>query len=88
MNVKKTKTMVISKNDESPQINITIDGDKIQVKTFNYLGHMITDNGKCDDEIKRRIIIAKIAFSKMSKIMVKPQIPLPTRFYTAIYGQH
>ena len=40
---------------------------------------MITDNGKCDDEIKRRIIIAKIAFSKMSKILVKPQIPLPTR---------
>jgi hypothetical protein len=34
------------------------------VKSFNYLGHKITEDGRSDKEIKWRIGIAKTAFSK------------------------
>ena len=72
--------MVINKRGEGTRININIDGDEIQqVKAFKYLGQIVTEDGKCEEEIKKRIIIAKLAFSKMNKILTRPQIPLPTR---------
>ena len=62
INAKKTKTMVISRDTPPPQMSIrpTIDRPNIeQVQNFTYLGHQITENGKCDGEIKRRIEIAR-----------------------------
>ena len=82
MNAKKTKAMVISKQGESPLLKIKVDGAEIeQVKSFiyMYLGHKITEDGRCDEEIKRRIGIARTAFSKMNSILAKPQISLKTR---------
>lgn len=43
----KMKTMVISKREERPQIKIKIDGT--EVHSFNYLGHKIRDDGRCDE---------------------------------------
>ena len=46
MNVKKTKTMVISRN-KNIQANINVDGKYLdQVKQFKYLGQTITKKGK------------------------------------------
>jgi len=60
INIKKTKVMVVTKKEVTPNAKITIEGRAIeQVKKFIYLGHLITDNGKCDSEIKRRIEIAR-----------------------------
>ena len=55
INCKKTECLVVSKR-ESPKCSLKI-GDVIikQVAKFNYLGSTITENGKCDDEIKRII---------------------------------
>ena len=56
VNIKKTTTMVASKKQPVPKANITIDGTPIeQVTNMVYLGHMVSDNGKSDIEIKRRI---------------------------------
>ena len=53
MNAKKTKSMVISKEEQTPKINITIDGSDIeQVTNFVYLGHKLTEDGRCEEEIK------------------------------------
>ena len=42
MNVKKTKTMVVSRN-ASPQVKIVVDGQELeQVKRFKYLGQWFT----------------------------------------------
>ena len=56
MNVKKTKTMVIRRNiDEDCKIDISVDGKILeQVKQYLYLGHIITEDGRCETEIKRR----------------------------------
>ena len=44
-----------------------------------YLRHSITDNGKCDDEIKRRIEIARGAVNNISKVVTSKKISVPTR---------
>ena len=70
MNAKKRKTMIITKKDDKPSISTTIDGTNIeQVTNFPYLGQKITEDGRCREEIKRRINIAKTTFSKMSKVL-------------------
>ena len=49
-------------------------GDNIKhVQKFNYLGSFVTENGKCDEEIKKRIEMAKDAFQKVQKIVEKQQ---------------
>src|SRR6188768_2664424 len=64
INVKKTKTMVVSRGG-GKSVNIVIDGQKVeQVKKFRYLGALISDDGRCLDEVKTRIALGKDAFNK------------------------
>ena len=44
-----------------------------------YLGHMVSDNGKSDIEIKRRIEIARNASINMSKGLTSRDISIETR---------
>ena len=95
MNIKKTKTMVISQKVETSKVNITLDGQPVeQVERFVYLGQLITENGKCDEEIRRRIDIARTAFIKMRNIMTNPKLSTSVRlrfikysvWLTLLYG--
>ena len=62
INLKKTKVMRIS-HTANKNIKITIDGTRIEaVAEFKYLGSIITDDGRCATEVKRRIAKAKSAF--------------------------
>ena len=80
INAKKTKLMIISRVANKPQVNITIDGTEIeQVAKFTYLGYLITEDEKCDDEIKGRIGIAQTTFCRMSKVLTSRMISLDTR---------
>ena len=77
MNIKKTKGMVVSRKDPVPSINISIEGTPIQqVNNMIYLGYLQSENGKCDDEIKRRIEIARTAFETMSKVLTARKISI------------
>jgi len=59
INVKKTKTMAICKAGNL-QCKININGTILeQVPQYKYLGSWITEDGKCDYDIKTRIGIAK-----------------------------
>ena len=70
LNVKKTECMVISKKAIAPSCNLQSRGQQIKlVKKFKYLGYMITSDGKCITEIKKRIATAKDAFQKLSLIL-------------------
>ena len=45
MNVKKTKMMVVCR-DETPDVRLVVNGQVLeQVKKFKYLGQWITDDG-------------------------------------------
>ena len=73
--------MVISKKAIVPSCNLQSRGQQIKlVKKFKYLGYMITSDGKCITEIKKRIATAKDAFQKLSLILKNRNISMTTKF--------
>jgi len=63
MNVEKTKVMKISKQLFPVKIMI-VQKQLENVESFNYLGSILTNDGRCTCEIKCRIAMAKAAFNK------------------------
>lgn len=53
-NEDKTEVMVINKKAQVPRCSVRVN-DKIikQVGTFSFLGSYITEDGKCNEEIKK-----------------------------------
>ena len=73
--------MAISKKAIAPSCNLQSRGQQIKlVKKFKYLGYMITSDGKCITEIKKRIATAKVALQKLSLILKNRNISMTTKF--------
>jgi len=69
LNVKKTKKIVISKSGGT-QCKIMINGIPLeQVLQYKYLGSWITEDGKCEIDVKARIDMAKDAFWKHKELL-------------------
>ena len=80
INVKKSKTMVVSKKNPVPDANILIDETPIEQETsMVYLGHMVKDGGKSDKKAKRRIEIARNAYKNFSTILSSRDTSIHTR---------
>ena len=80
MNAKKTKTMVITRSSPTPKLKITIDGEEVkQVESFTYLGQLITEDGKNDNEIMHRISIARSVFNKMRTTLTSRRLSINIR---------
>ena len=80
LNVKKTECMVVSKSKDNPTCNITSQNQHIkQVSSFKYLGYMLTADGKCETEIKRRIAMAKDCFTKLKPAIGNRNISIKTK---------
>ena len=63
MKVKKTKVMRISR--QPFPVKIMVDQKQLEnVESFKYLGSSLTNDGRCNCEIKCRITMAKAAFNK------------------------
>ena len=78
-NVKKTKMIVVC-CDETPDERIVVNRQVLeQVKKFKYLGQWITDNGRCECEIKNQIEIARSTFTKMSDALTSRKLHLEIR---------
>ena len=70
LNAKNTKVMVISKKDTWEQLAITVNNTRLeQVKQYTYLGSLITDDGRCIQEVKKRIGQAKSVFWKTRELL-------------------
>ena len=82
INIKKTESMVglISKYENNRDSRITLKGSPIkQVDNFKYLGTWITNDGKCDKEIKSRIAMAKGTFYTLNNVFLNRNIRLSTK---------
>jgi len=80
MNIKKTKTMVITRGHIMPTINMKVRGESLkQEEEFKYLGQCISSDGKCEKEIRKRIAIAKSSFNNMKDVLASRKIRLNTR---------
>ena len=70
LNRAKSFAMVFSKASQFPIYKINVHGKILeQVHSFVYLGSLFTSDARCEKEIRRRIGIAKSAFTSMSKVL-------------------
>ena len=77
INVMKT---IVSRSKQALKANSSIEGKPIvQVEKMVYLGHTVTETGKCDTEIKRRIAISRSSFTSLYKVLTFRQVSLDTR---------
>ena len=80
MNIKKTKTMTVSRNKDQESLKITVSRKEMEkVKKFLYLGHLIAEDGSFTSEIKRRIEIARSQFISMKDVLSSSKLKLDTR---------
>ena len=80
INMKKTKVMVVTKDFQPPKIDIKINNHSIdQVEHFNYLGSIVTSEGRCNEDIKRKIVLAKKAFNKIRNLVTNSKISMEIR---------
>lgn len=80
VNEKKTKIMVVSKNN-TPRANIAIGTHCIeQVENFKYLGCIMNDGLDPDKEIKSRIEQARHVFLKMRPFFISRNLSLALRY--------
>ena len=76
----KSFAMVFSKASQIPTYNINSRGKILeQVHTFVYVGSQFTSDARCEKEIRRRIGIAKSAFTSMSKVLTSRDIHMTVR---------
>ena len=93
INKKKTKVMRVSR-EGGGVVEVILDGQKIeQVDKYLYLGSWITEDGKCDADVKSRIAQAKEAFGKRKELLcrnfskkIKKQIVKAMVWSVMLYG--
>lgn len=78
INAQKTKVMIIDRHrDNQPEIR-NIAGYEV-VSRFNYLGSVVTNSGGCEEEIRRRLTMARSATAKLTKIWKDTDITKNTK---------
>src|SRR6218665_2572562 len=81
INVEKTKTI----GKQQKTVEIKIGGETLeQVTEFIYLGGVITEDGRCTKDIKRRIGLASAMFGKMWRVWRSNNITTATK--VKLYG--
>ena len=80
MNVMKTKSFFFWRTENKPRICLELDGHIIeQVSKYIYLGQNITDDTRCEAEIKRRIEIARSTFLAMKDLFTDRKLKFALR---------
>jgi len=93
----KTKILIVDKRGKEMQTTISLNGTPIEeVKSFCYLGNHITQDNKYTTEIKRRIALAKQAFTEKQNLLTSRHLSIKIRKHfiktyiwsVALYGSH
>ena len=78
INIRKTKCMVVSKentNEKNVEISLKLDEKVVEQKrSFPYLGSTISDDGRCEIEIRKRIGMAKQKFNEMRSLLTNQKL--------------
>ena len=80
INIGKTAVMGLTKKTEQLRVEAHVNGEAVrQVSFFRYLGSLISEDGRCDAEIKSRIAMAKGNFGKMRRILTNLSLGMNIR---------
>ena len=74
-NAEKCRTMSVNDKSNAP-IRVLLNEYAKEVHSFNYLGSLVTDDGKSSKEIHRRIALAGDKFSKFNKLWRKRNLSI------------
>src|SRR6218665_3144550 len=74
----KTKSMAIGKQHEELQVRLGT-GVLEQVTRVVYPGGLLTEDGRCEEEVKRRIVLACVAFGGLGKMWREKSISIATK---------
>ena len=75
LNIQKTKIMA-----SSPITSWQIDGETMEtVSDFIFLGSKITADGDCNHEIKRSLLLGRIAMTNLDSVLKSKDFTLPTQ---------
>ena len=75
LNIQKTKIMA-----SDPITSWQIDGETMETVTdFIFLGSKITEEGDCNHEIKRHLLLGRRAITNLDSILKSRDITLPTK---------
>ena len=77
LNIQKTTIMVFG-----PIISLQIDRETMETVTdFIFLGSKITVDGDCSHEIKRCLVLRRLAMTNLESILKSRDITLPTKVH-------
>ena len=80
INIDKTEVMGVTKRSEPLPVNIYMEGRRFnQVASFKYLGSLVSEDGRCDKEIKARIGMAKANYGSMRKVLANMSLGIQLR---------
>ncbi|GBP65758.1 hypothetical protein EVAR_44403_1 [Eumeta japonica] len=86
VNIGKTKVMVFERSESATECDILIESEKIeQVKEFEYLDSLFTNDGKHDGDIERRVNAGNKVNGALFAIKKRKSVSLQARF--AIHGE-
>ena len=75
VNIQKMKIMAFS-----PITSGQVEGEKVNTMTdFLFLGSKITVDGDCSHEIRRRLLLRRMAMTNLDRILKSRDIILPTK---------
>ena len=89
LNSAKSFTMVFSKSEVRHTCKITVHDNTLeQVDRFVYLGSLFTSDGRCEQDVRQRIAIAKSAFTLLEKVLKNININILKCYVwsTLLYG--
>ena len=70
INIGKTEVMGITKSKGQLRVVVNIGGQTVkQASSFRYLRSLVSEDGKCDAEIRSRIAMGKARFGQMRRIL-------------------
>ena len=77
LSIQKTKIMA-----SGPITSWQIDGETVEtVAEFIFLGSKITEDGDCNHEIKRRLLLGRKVMTNLDSILKSRDITLPTKVH-------
>ena len=75
VNVVKSKVMKVSKSGDENELNIDLDGRRMEeVNVYRYLGVDVANDGKVDEEVRHRIGEARKASGGLQKLWEKRSV--------------
>ena len=73
---------VLQRPRSNDKFEVSVDSTQLEkLSYFNYLGSILTSDGRCTKDISTRITVAKQAFITMKSVLCDTKVPFALRYH-------